>query len=46
MSQKFVLVLVSLVLICVTCAGCASKKVIAKNCEQAANSGLFVCDPL
>lgn len=37
-------------LICLLAAfalsGCASKKLVVKNCEQAANSGVFVCDPL
>lgn len=26
--------------------GCAAKKVVAKDCEQAAQSGIFVCSPL
>lgn len=26
--------------------GCSHKKLVVKNCEQAANSGIYVCDPL
>jgi hypothetical protein len=37
----------ALLLILILCLnGCSSKKIIAKNCSETQNSGLFVCDPI
>lgn len=45
MYHKIMFLLVSLAL-ALCFSGCGHKKIVAKNCDQASNSGIWVCDPL
>lgn len=44
--MKLTFVYIVMIVAVIAVSGCCQKKLVVKNCEQAANSGFFICDKL